>query len=257
MWEEPCISGTNGSGTVFFSGCSLRCVYCQNREISTGISGREITDNRLADIFLELQDKGAHNINLVTGDHYAVHIYNAVKTAKKKGLSIPVLYNTSGYCKASTLKMLQGLIDIYLTDFKYADSNASKRYSSAADYFEVAKVALAEMYRQIPKCSFSDGIMQKGIIVRHLVLPNNIKNSIAVLRYLSENYGNNLYVSVMNQYTPRGNLKEYPEIMRRVTKKEYDRVLSFVEKSGLCNVYIQEGSSASESFIPPFDNQGI
>ena len=257
MWEEPCISGDNGSGTVFFSGCSLRCVYCQNFMISRGNSGKEITIDRLSDIFLELQESGVHNINLVTPDHYTYHIIKALESARTKGLFIPVVYNTSGYSSVDTLRMYDGLVDIYLTDFKYATAEISEKYSGANDYPECATKALSEMNRQIPKTEFKDSLMKKGIIVRHLVLPGNVKESKSVLKYLFETYGNKLYYSIMNQYTPNGLTEKFPELSRRLRKTEYERVILFAEKLGIENAYIQEGETALESFIPSFDNTGV
>ena len=257
MWEEPCISGECGSGTVFFSGCSLKCVYCQNGEISGGQFGLEITVNRLADIFVELQDKGAHNLNLVTPDHYSGKIIQALKIARINGLNIPVVYNTSGYCLSETLAMFDGLIDIYLTDFKYIDKEISDRYSKAADYPAVAEKALDEMFRQQPEYLFESGIIKQGVIIRHLVLPNNIRSSKNVLKFLSEKYGKDIYISIMKQYTPCSNLMCFPEINRHVTDGEYERVLSFAETIGFKNVYIQDSGTDEKSFIPPFDNEGV
>lgn len=257
MWEEPPISGTGGSGTVFFSGCSLKCVYCQNGAISNGISGKEISVSRLSDIFLELSRSGAHNINLVTPDHYAYHIVKALELAKNAGLNIPVVYNTSGYCSVDTLKMFDGLVDIYLTDFKYITDSVAFKYSKAKDYPIKASVALSEMYRQIPLAVFSDGLMKKGIIVRHLCLPGNVSESKAVLKFLFETYENNICYSIMSQYTPIVNNKDYPELLRHLTKNEYFRVVNYAVKIGIENAFIQDGKASDESFIPPFDNTGV
>ena len=258
MWEEPCISGKKGSGTVFFSGCNMKCVFCQNKEISTGGFGKEITVERLADIFLELQEKGALNINLVTPTHYTVQIIQAVKLAKSKGLRLPVVYNTSSYEKVETLKKLEDIVDIWLPDFKYTDNAAAKRYSGADDYVEVSRAAIAEMTRQQPHCVFDDeGIIQKGVIVRHLVLPGQIQAAKDAVKYLYESYGDNIFVSIMSQYTPCTDLENYPEINRRITEEEYDRVVDFAVDIGLENGFLQEGESASESFIPPFDLTGV
>lgn len=258
MWEEPCISGEKGSGTVFFSGCNLRCVYCQNREISVGGVGFEITSKRLAEIFLEQQEQGAENINLVTPTHYVPHIAEALDAVRGKKLKIPVVYNCGGYEKTETLKMLDGYVDIYLPDFKYMDSAAAKKYSYAEDYPEIAKAAIGEMTRQTGQCVFDEnGIMQKGVIVRHLVLPSYTENSKAVIRYLYDTYGNGIYMSIMNQYTPLESVKEYPEINRRVSAAEYEEVLDFAVDIGVENAFIQEGGTVSESFIPIFDGAGI
>lgn len=257
MWEEPCISGKNGSGTVFFSGCNMRCVYCQNRDIAASYSGFEITDQKLADIFLKLQDKGAHNINLVTPTHYTPHIISALYAARGK-LNIPVVYNCGGYESAETLKMLNGYIDIYLPDFKYMDNTIAQKYSFAPDYVENAKTALAEMTRQTGGCVFNaDGIMIKGVIVRHLVLPSYTDNSKSVIEYLYKTYGHSIYMSIMNQYTPMEYVKNYPEINRKITDKEYENILDFAVNIGVENAFIQENGTVSESFIPVFDGEGI
>ena len=258
MWEEPCVSGEKGSGTVFFSGCNMKCVFCQNKEISTGGFGREITVERLADIFLELQDKGALNINLVTPTHYTLQIIDAVKMAREKGLKLPIVYNTSSYEKVETIKMLEGVVDVWLPDFKYMDNAVAKKYSKAADYVDCATVAIDEMVRQQPECVFDkDGIIQKGVIVRHLVLPGNLINSKQALRYLHDTYGDSIYIGIMSQYTPCTDLDEYPEINRRLTEDEYERIIKFARKIGIEKAYIQEGKCAEESFIPPFDNEGV
>ncbi len=260
FWEEPCLSGTNGSGAVFFSGCNLRCIYCQNYEIAQGQSGREITTPRLTDIFLELQEKGAHNINLVTPSHFVPQIITALRTAKKQGLSIPVIYNTSGYEKAETLRLLDGLVDIYLPDLKYCDTALSGRYSHAPDYFEKAAAAITEMVRQVGVPLFVDGedsLMLRGVIVRHLLLPGCGRDSRRVLRYLHETFGNDIYVSIMNQYTPLSQVSGIPALNRRVSDEEYGRVVDYAIRIGIENGFIQEGETASESFIPPFDYEGI
>lgn len=258
MWEEPCISGESGSGTVFFTGCNLGCVYCQNREIANGNIGFEITAERLAEIFLEQQDRGANNINLVTPTHYIPHIIRALDIVRGKSLKIPVLYNCGGYESVETLKLLDGYVDIYLPDFKYMDSDIAKRYSHAADYPVIAKRAIAEMARQAGECTFDEnGIMQKGVIVRHLVLPSYVENSKRVVEYLYNTYGDNIYMSIMNQYTPMPYVKDYPEINRRVSAAEYDEVIDFAIDIGVENAFVQEGGTVSESFIPLFDGEGI
>lgn len=260
-WEEPCLSGTRGSGTVFFNGCSLHCVYCQNAAISSPNSlfpGKEITPERLAEIFLELQGQGAHNINLVTPTHYLPHIARALESARSLGLSVPVVYNTSGYEKADSLKWLEGLVDIYLPDFKYMDPSRARQYSNAADYPERAKEALAEMVRQSPAPMLDErGIMQKGVIVRHLLLPGGREDSMAVVRYLYETYGDAIYISLLKQYTPVGLETGYPELNRKIRRREYDRIVDYAISLGVRNAYIQEGGAAQESFIPDFDGQGV
>lgn len=258
MWEEPCISGENGSGTVFFSGCTLRCVYCQNYDIARATSGKEITKERLVQIFLELQEKGANNINLVTPTHYTKQIIWAVQTAKKNGLNIPIVYNCSGYEKVETLRMLDGIVDIYLTDFKYMDKTLAARYSKAKDYPEVAKAALAEMVRQTSEAEFDEnGMMKKGVIVRHLLLPGYLENAKAVVKYVYKTYKDQVYLSLMNQYTPLPQVKEYPEINRKVTEEEYEELVDYAIELGVENGFIQEGETAEESFIPEFDHEGI
>lgn len=260
FWEEPCLSGTNGSGAVFFSGCSLRCVYCQNHEIAQGDSGKEITVSRLSDIFLELQEKQAHNINLVTPTHFIPQIISALETAKRQGLSIPVVYNTSAYEKTDTLRCLDGLIDIYLPDLKYYDPALSAQYSQAPDYFKTASLAIAEMVRQTGSPVFTageDSLMQRGVIVRHLLLPGCGKDSREILRYLYETYKNDIYVSIMNQYTPLSHVREIPALYRRVSKHSYDRIVDYAISLGIEQAFIQEGAAASESFIPAFDYEGL
>lgn len=259
MWEEPCISGKKGSGAVFFSGCSLGCIYCQNYRISDGSAGRPVSEERLADIFLRLQDEdGAANINLVTAGHYLPQVCRAVARAKGRGLSVPVVYNSSGYEKAETLRMLEGLADIYLPDFKYMDRGLAEAFSHAPDYPGRAMEAVAEMVRQVPSCSFDgEGYMQKGVIVRHLILPGHVKNSKAVLSYLYETYGDSIYISIMNQYTPVASFERFPELNRGVTAREYERVIAHALALGIENAFIQEGETASESFIPAFDCEGV
>ena len=257
-WEEPCISGSRGSGAVFFSYCPLGCVYCQNREISRGDAGKEIPVSRLAEIFLELQGKQAHNINLVTPTHYVPQIVLALREAKEKGLSIPVVFNCGGYEKPETLKLLEGLVDVWLPDFKYVSTEHAAKYSGAADYLENAKAALSEMVRQAGKPVFDiHGIMTRGVIVRHLVLPGMSKESKKILRYLHRTDGDRIYLSIMSQFTPLENVKDYPEIDRTVTESEYENLLDFAMNIGIENAYIQEGGTADESFIPPFDCEGV
>ena len=258
MWEEPCISGSAGSGTVFFSGCSLQCIFCQNRTISAGRSGKEISKDRLADIFLELQDKGALNINLVTGAHYIPHIIHALDRAKKQGLRIPVLYNSSGYERVETLKLLEGYVDIYLPDFKYMDPQLAEDYSNAPDYPEAAKKAIREMLRQTGEPVFDDrGMMQRGVIVRHLLLPGHVRDSKQIVDYLHNTFGDRIYISLMSQYTPMEHMKHDPLLGRRVTKREYERLVDHAVSIGVTNGFIQDRKVAEESFIPSFDGEGV
>ena len=258
FWEEPCISGEEGSGAVFFTGCNLRCVFCQNFQIARAEQGKEITVERLSEIFLELQEQKANNINLVTATHYVPQVVEALKIAKEKGLHIPVVYNCGGYETVETLKLLEGLVDIYLPDFKYVNHDRAKRYSRAEDYPEAAKKALAEMVRQQPEAEFDErGIMKKGVIVRHLMLPGGIKDSKAVVKYLYETYGNQIFISLMNQYTPLPHVADYPEIDRKLKKFEYDRLVDYAISLGVENGFIQEGETAEESFIPAFTNEGV
>lgn len=259
MWEEPCISGNAGSGTVFFSGCTLRCVFCQNYSISTMRQGTEITVDRLAEIFLELEEMGAWNINLVTPTHYAPQIIRALDMAKCRGLSLPVVYNTSGYERVETLRMLDGYVDIYLPDFKYVDRGLAGKYSGAPDYFEIAGAALVEMVRQVPEAVFQEPEaetpprMLRGVIVRHLLLPGCLMDSKRVVRYLYETYGDRIYMSLMNQYTPLPQVAEhFPELNCKVKKKSYDKLVDYALDLGVVNAFIQEGAAAKESFIPDF-----
>lgn len=257
MWEEPCISGTNGSGTVFFTGCNLKCVFCQNHEIAIGQKGKEVSVEGLSDLFLMLQDKQAHNINLVTPSHYIPSIAEALKLAKARGLILPIVYNTSGYDSVESLALLEGLVDVYLPDFKYVSPVLSSRYSHARDYFEIARKALAEMYRQIGNPVFDGDMLVKGIIVRHLLLPGCTADSKAVMRYLYETYGDHIFISIMNQYTPLPHVHDYPELQRKVTPEEYDEVVDYAIELGVENGFIQEGDTAEESFIPDFDFTGL
>ena len=270
MWEEPCISGERGSGAIFFSGCTLRCVFCQNYKIAAAAVGKYITVDELADIMLRLQNEHANNINLVTPTHYALQIAQALNKAKAKGLRIPVVYNTSAYENVETLKRMEGLVDVYLPDFKYMDSGLASRYSNAADYPKTARRALQEMVRQTGDpdmygdsdelvCAgyVESGIIKKGVIVRHLILPGCIDDSKAVIRYLYDTYKDDIYISIMNQYTPLEHVKPYKELDRRVTEKEYDEVVDYAIDIGVTNGFIQEGDTADESFIPEFDCTGL
>lgn len=257
-WEEPCISGKRGSGAVFFSGCSLHCVFCQNREISDGKAGKVISKERLSDIFMELAVKGANNINLVTPGQYIPDIVWAVNDAKSRGMKLPIIYNTSGYENVTELKLLEGIVDVYLPDFKYMDSTLSARYSRAKDYPSVAKQALSEMVRQQPDVVIDDatGLIQKGVIVRQLLLPGHVNDAKAVLKYLYDTYHDHVYISMMSQFTPIA-LKDYPEINRTVTRREYERLVDYALEIGITNAFIQEGDVAKDSFIPAFDCEGV
>lgn len=258
MWEEPCVSGERGSGTVFFSGCGLRCVFCQNFDIANGNTGKEITVERLAEIFLELKEKGAHNINLVTGDHFVPQIISALDLAKSKGMDLPVVFNTSSYINKETLKLLENYVDIYLADFKYFDNETAKKYSNVGDYLQVVKTALEEMVSQKGTPVYDDeGIMTKGVIVRHLLMPGHLQESKAIIRYVYEEYGERVVLSIMNQYTPLKQVEKYPEINRKVTDAEYESLINYAISIGVKEAYVQEGETAEESFIPPFDLEGV
>lgn len=276
-WEEPCISGKGGSGAVFFSGCALHCVFCQNHNIANGTAGKPISQERLCEIFLELQEKGANNINLVTPGHFVPQIIPALKRAKRQGLMLPVVYNTSSYESVDTIRRLDGLVDVYLPDFKYMSAELSAKYSHAADYSKAAKAAVAEMVRQTGAAVFAPEehagsladdttdfdpveagwLMKRGTIVRHLLLPGCTEDSKAVIRYLYEIYGNTVYISIMNQFTPLAGLKRYPELNRRVTDEEYEEVVDYALGLGVECGFIQEGDTAEESFIPEFDGEGV
>lgn len=257
-FEEPSISGVNGSGTIFFSGCNLKCCYCQNKDISWENFGREITVERLADIMLELQSKKAHNINLVTPTHFVPSIIEAIKLAKEKGLNIPIIYNTSGYEDVWTLKLLAPYIDIYLTDFKYFSNDLGKKFSKCSNYFNITSKALDEMYRQTGKNEFNkDGLMTKGILVRCLILPTLSDDTKKIIEYVYKKYQDNVYLSIMNQYTPVTYNKDYPFLNQTLSATEYDEVVDYALDLGVKNAYIQEGETCSESFIPPFDLEGV
>ena len=258
MWEEPCLSGDVGSGTVFFTGCNLGCIYCQNYNITHEHHGKEITTERLAEIFLELQEKGAANINLVTAVHFTPHIIQALDIARKNGLKLPIVYNSSGYERPETLKMLDGYIDIYLPDYKYFDPVLAKKFSFAPDYPSVVREALREMFRQVGTPVLdADGMMKKGMIVRHLVLPAHTADSMNVLRDLHETFGDDIYISIMSQYTPCRTFEDTPELSRKLTRYEYKKVTDFAEKLGITNGFLQSGEAAKESFIPDFDERGV
>lgn len=253
-WEEPCISGEKGSGTVFFSGCSLKCVFCQNSVISDGCFGKEISEERLIEIFKELEDSGADNINLVSPTQYALQLADTLSKYKP---GIPVVYNTGGYDNVESLKALDGLIDIYLTDMKYVSPSVSKKYSRAENYFEVCSKAVLEMRRQQPEDIFENGLMKKGMIIRHLVLPGNISQGMKMLYWVDENLSNQTIISLMGQYMPCAKAADYPTINRKISKREYDTVILHAEKLGFENVYIQELDSSSQEYIPDFDLTGV
>ena len=254
MWEEPCISGTRGSGTVFFCGCPLHCVYCQNYRISQSPGGRIVDGEELSDIFIELRDEGVHNINLVTPTHFAPWVAEAIDIARGKGLNLPVVYNCGGYELTDTLKLLSGRVDIYMPDFKYRSQKLAERYSSAPDYFEVACKAIDEMVNQVGPAVFDeDGLMKRGVLVRHLVLPGSSGDSKDIIEYLHTRFGDKIWISIMNQYTPSGDLSRFPELQRPVSDNEYDEVVQLALMLGIKNAFIQQGGTVSQSFIPPFE----
>jgi len=264
MWEEPCLSGERGAGTVFFSGCNMQCIYCQNSPISTGagdntgVVGKNVTVERLADIFFELEQKGAHNIDLVTPTHFMPSVRDAIIMAKNRNISIPFAYNTGGYENAGCIKELDGLIDIYLPDMKYYDEKTAVALSNAKGYFKYASEALEEMVRQTGECVFDEaGMMKKGVIVRHLVLPGHGDDSKKIIKYLYETYGDKIFISIMNQYTPMKTFENYPELNVKLSEKEYDEVVDFAIEIGVENGFIQEGDASGESFIPLFECEGI
>ena len=255
-WEEPPISGTQGSGTIFLSGCSLRCVFCQNREISRGLVGEAISVDKLAEIMLNLESQGAHNINFVTPTHYAPTISEATKKARAQGLKVPIVYNTGSFDTVETIRSLDGVVDIYLPDLKYYKNSTSKKYSEAETYVESAKAAIDEMYRQVGTPVLNDsGLLVSGVVVRILLLPGHLAEAKLTLKYLVDTYGDGIYVSLMNQYTPMPGMPS--PLNRRVTHSEYEELLNYAEKLGLKNGFYQDYGTASESFIPSFDGTGI
>lgn len=256
-WEEPCISGDRGSGTVFFSGCALRCVYCQNRSIATGDVAKEVSTDRLCDIYFELKEKGAHNVNLVTASHFLPHVVKSIEDARRQGFDLPFVYNTSGYEKVDSIRRLEGLIDIYLPDYKYAVSSDAGKYSSCPDYPETAFIALDEMIRQQPECIVENGIMKRGVIIRHLLLPGKVIASKIAVKRLYERFGDKVYYSLMSQYTPLPHVSDFPELTRRVTEKEYSSLVDYAVELGIRKAFVQMGESAEESFIPSFDFEGV
>lgn len=254
FWEEPCISGKNGSGTVFFSGCPLRCEFCQNHEISEKCVGREVSCDELANIFLELQNMGANNINLVSPTIYVYQIIEAVKIAKSKGLKLPIIYNTSGYENVETIKLLSGIIDVYLPDFKYASDILARKYSKVSNYVDNVENVLKEMVYQVGNVEFNEnGLIKKGVIIRHLILPNNVLNSKLVLKWIRDNLGSDVYVSIMAQYFPTHKALDDKTLNRKITKEELDSVLEYAESIGLKNGYVQELGSHEEEYVPKFN----
>ncbi|MBC8535778.1 radical SAM protein [Feifania hominis] len=257
-WEEPCLSGERGSGTVFFTGCPLGCVFCQNAAISHNHAGKPVTTQRLADIFLELQHKGAHNINLVTPTHFVPTIIESVALARSRGLCLPIVYNSSGYERVETLRLLEGTVDIYLPDFKYCDDALARRYSAAPGYFAIAGAAIAEMVRQTGSPVFEpDGMMRRGVIVRHLMLPGQLADTRRIIAAIQDRFGGRVYLSLMNQYTPMAGLEQYPELQRRVDPGDYESAIEYALSLGVTQGFIQEDDTASESFIPLFDGEGL
>ena len=254
FWEEPPISGTNGSGAVFFSGCNLRCVFCQNFEVSRAKCGKKITDKRLTEIFDSLISEGAHNLNLVTATQYSERLSEILRDYHSP---VPVVYNCGGYESLETLRRLEGLVDIYLPDLKFFDPERSMRYCGATDYFETASAAILEMRHQQPEDVFEDGLMKKGLIIRHLVLPKNVNQSRRIFEWIKENLGAKTYISLMAQYTPCGELESFPELQRRITRREYEKAVCSLEDLGFENVFLQELDSAAEQFIPAFDLTGV
>ena len=263
FWEEPCISGTRGSGAVFFTGCQLRCVYCQNQPIAHGDVGKEVSLQRLVDIFFELADKGANNINLVTPDHFIPQVAQAIRMAKERGFSLPFVYNTSSYVTVEALRGLDGLIDIYLPDLKYLDEVHAGAYSLAPDYPDVAKAAIREMFRQVGTVRVmqvqneEEPMLARGMVVRHLLLPGALDDAKQIVAYLYHTYGDDIYISLMSQYTPGEAVAAHPLLRRRVRRKDYDALVDEAIRLGVENAFIQEGSAADESFIPAFDYEGV
>ncbi|MBW9145015.1 radical SAM protein [Clostridium sp. CM028] len=257
-WEEPCISGVNGSGTVFFSNCNLKCVFCQNNKISHEDAGKTVSIYRLSEIFLEQQERGALNINLVTPTHYVPQIIEALKLAKNKGLNIPILYNSSGYENIDTIKMLRGFIDVYLPDLKYCSNKYAIKYSKAPNYFIVASAAITEMVSQVGEVKFdADGIIQKGVIIRHLMLPGLLFDSKKIIDFIYNTFNDSVYISLMNQYTPMQVAINYPEINKKVNPNHYDALIEYCLNLGITKCFIQESESSSSTFVPDFDLSGV
>ena len=257
MWEEPPISGKNGSGTIFFSNCNMKCIYCQNKKISIDGYGKYISMKKLEEIMLELQKKGAHNINLVTPTHYVPQIASVLQKIKDKSLKIPVVYNTSSYECVGTLMMMRNLVDIYLADLRYYDDDLAIKYSKCRDYFENATMAIDEMYRQVGEIKINDeGMLEKGVVVRVLILPGHVDDSKKIIEYLYKTYGNNIFISIMNQYTPVWKCK-YSNLNRKVTEDEYNDVVNYAIDLGVVNAFVQEGEAADDSFIPKYNKDII
>lgn len=257
-WEEPCISGTRGSGTIFFSNCNLRCVFCQNYAISSDAKGKEISIERLGNIFLEQQKRGAHNINLVTPTHYIPQIREALDIAKSKGLSIPILFNTNSYANYDSIKSLKGYVDVYLPDFKYFSDKYSIRYSNAPNYFETASKNIAEMIHQVGKVKIDDnGLIKRGVIIRHLMLPGLLFDSKKIMDYIRKNFSHSAYISLMNQYTPTYMACKFPEINKQLNPKHYDTLIDYCLSIGLVNGFIQDTGTSSRDFIPDFNLEGV
>lgn len=277
MWEEPCISGENGSGAIFFSGCNLRCIFCQNRVIATSEVGKKVTAKRLEEIFYELYEQGANNINLVTPTHFLEQLIPILRKVKKNHFAIPIVYNTSSYEKVEELKKLEGLVDIYLPDLKYKDEQLSEQYSHAKDYFQVAIQAVEEMVRQVgepvfysldkkeylsakeynARCDVEQIVLKRGVIIRHLILPGSTNDSNAILQELYNRFKDRVFLSIMNQYTPLTHIFSYPKLNRKITKREYEKVVSYALSLGIENAFIQQKDTAIESFIPDFNLEGI
>lgn len=257
-WEEPCISGKEGSGTIFFSHCNLKCIFCQNKKISTNGYGKEITIERFSNVCIELQEQGANNINLVTPTHYIPSIIKGIKKAKRNGLNIPIVYNTSTYETGQTIDSLKGIVDIYLPDLKYCDDKLAQKYSNIKNYFKTAINNIDIMFKQVGKPVFDENnIMKKGVIVRILLLPGHLEDAKKIIKYLYETYKNNIYISIMNQYTPLYDIKNYPNLNRKVKTEEYEELIDYACCLGIENAFIQEGDTQEESFIPNFDKTGI
>lgn len=256
-WEEPVISGDNGSGTVFFSHCNLKCIFCQNKKISSLGYGKEISGERLQSIFLELQEKGAHNINLVTPTHFVPQIVRVLRKVRGKSLTIPIVYNTSSYENIETIEMLDGYVDVYLADLKYFNNELGKNYSNCINYFDYASKAIAAMYKQVGKPVIENGLMKKGVIVRVLILPGHKEDAKRIIKYLYDTYEDNIFISIMNQYTPVTKTLKYPNLNWTVTDGEYNDVVNYACDIGVTKAFIQEGETCVESFIPDFNCDNI
>ncbi|NMM62134.1 radical SAM protein [Clostridium sp. P21] len=257
-WEEPCISGQNGSGTIFFSNCNLRCIFCQNHEISSESIGKEVSIKRLSEIFLEQQERGAHNINLVTPTHYVPQIIEALKIAKKAGLNIPILFNTSGYENVETIKSLNGYIDVYLPDIKYFNNKYSEKYSNAPNYFTYASKAVEEMFSQVGEVKFNNqGLIEKGVIIRHLMLPGLLFDSKKIIDYIYSTFGDLVFLSLMNQYVPMHKVAKFPELNKPLSPEHYNSMIEYCLSLGIKNAFIQEQGTSSKDFVPKFDLRGV